>query len=222
MIDLLGYLKHFLEKVDKYKDRLLFSVIKTFWPKRITPNQLSYVRVAVGVFLAFLLFYLDIQDKLIVLSLFSFGILTDLFDGPVARYFKEETNFGATLDPVADRILILPIAIYSLFPHYRWLLLIILLVEGIHGIVSIFHKSHIPTAKANIFGNTRMVLVSFVFIIILIVWPDSPSLIFIDILWVSVFFSLLSIINILFELRSKGLIKNKIISKQIDKYNENI
>lgn len=39
--------------------------------------------------------------------IFMLAALTDLFDGALARYLGEETSFGAYLDPVADKLLIL-------------------------------------------------------------------------------------------------------------------
>ncbi len=38
--------------------------------------------------------------------LFCAAVLTDLFDGFVARYFQQETRLGQLLDPVADKILL--------------------------------------------------------------------------------------------------------------------
>jgi len=39
--------------------------------------------------------------------IFMLAAITDLFDGALARYLGEETHFGAYLDPVADKLLIL-------------------------------------------------------------------------------------------------------------------
>lgn len=38
--------------------------------------------------------------------IFSFAMITDFFDGYYARLYKQETQFGALLDAVADKILI--------------------------------------------------------------------------------------------------------------------
>ena len=122
------------------------------------------------------------------------------------------------LDSTADRILILPIAIYSLYSSQKWLLLFLLLMEIINAIASIFYKSKEIYLESNIFGKTKMVLMCVVFIVILIVWPNQPSYIFIDILWLSLIFSFLSIFTRILELNSKGHIKNKIINKQLNKY----
>ena len=168
-----------------------------------------------GILLFVLLFFFGIENKLLIISLFCFGALTDLFDGSVARGLKKVTEFGAMLDPVADRILILPIAVYSLYGSERWLLLTLLLTEVINTIASIFYKSK-EIYKSNIFGKTKMFLLSVVFIIILIVWPNTPPVFFIDIVWVSLIFSFLSIFTRILELKNKGHIKNKVINKEFN------
>jgi phosphatidylglycerophosphate synthase len=210
-------LKRFLEKIDHYRDEVLFVFIKPFWPKKIIPNHLTYIRVIIGLLLFILLFFFSIENKLLIVSLFCIGALTDLFDGSVARGLDKVTEFGTMLDPIADRILILPIAIYSLYQSEKWLLLFFLLAEGIGALVSIFHKSREASVSPNIFGKTKMVLISLVFIAILEAWPDTPNIFFIDMIWVSLIFSFLSIFTRVLELNKKGYIKNKFINKQLNK-----
>ena len=41
-----------------------------------------------------------------MLGIFSFAILTDLFDGLAARLLKQKTALGSFLDPLADKLLI--------------------------------------------------------------------------------------------------------------------
>ena len=98
----------------------------------------------------------------------------------------------------------------------------ILLVEIINAIASIFYKSKEIYLESNIYGKTKMVLMSVVFIAILIVWPDATILFFIDILWISIIFSFLSMFTRILELNNKGHIKNKIITKQLNKYDDNL
>lgn len=210
-------LTYFLEKIDHCRDELLFLFIKPCWPRKITPNHITWIRVLVGLMLFVLLFYFGIEDKVLILYLFSFGAVTDLFDGSVARCLNKVTEFGTMLDPVADRILILPIAIYSLQGHHRWLLLIFLLMEMIGALVSMYQKSREIDVKANIFGKTRMVLLSIVFFAILIYWPNEPSVIFINLIWGSLILSVLSIFARVIELNKKGYINNKFLNKKINK-----
>lgn len=188
-------LKLFLEKLDHYRDKILFVFIKPYWPKQITPNIITTVRIIIGIALFILLFFFGIEDKTLIISLFFFGVLTDILDGSVARGKNMVTELGAMLDPVADRIIIITIAVYSLFEHYKWLLLALLLAETINFFVSIYHINKKIYIGSNIFGKTKMVMQSLVFVAILVVWPNPPSQFFIVLLWISVGFTFLSIIS---------------------------
>mgnify|MGYP001566719931 CR=1 FL=1 len=137
------------------------------------------------------------------MSLFFFGALTDLLDGSVARGKNMITELGAILDPVADRIMIIPIAVYSLFGPHKWLLLVLLLIEVANALVSIYYTTKKVYLESNIFGKTKMVLQSIVFVVILIVWPKPPSQFFISFLWASIIFTFLSILSRLSELKLK-------------------
>ena len=77
------------------------------------PNKLTVARVGLtGVFVAALLLPPDGRfhaifpyGKTLALAVFIVAGLTDWWDGVLARKHKLETNFGALLDPVADKIL---------------------------------------------------------------------------------------------------------------------
>ena len=194
-------LKSFLEKLDHYRDEILFVFIKPYWPHRITPNMITMVRIIIGVLLFTLLFFFKIEDKGLIISLFFFGVLTDVLDGSVARGKNMVTELGTMLDPVADRIIIITIAIYSLLEHHKWLLLVLLLIEITNAIVSIYCTTKKVYIGSNIFGKTKMVMQSLVFVAILIFWPNSPSKFFIALLWLSVGFSFLSIFSKITEIK---------------------
>ncbi len=211
-------LQLFLEKIDSYRDKTLFVFIKPYWPRKIIPNYITSIRIAIGVLLFVLLFFFSVEDRALIMWLFIIGVLTDFLDGPIARGTNKVTELGAMLDSTADRILILPIAFYSLFQIHKWLLLILLLIEIINALASIFYKSKEIYLESNIFGKVKMTMLSIVFIVILIVWPHLPPQLFIYLLWLTIPFSFLSIFTKVLELNAKGHIKNKIISKQINKY----
>ena len=199
-------LQHFLEKLDHYRDELLFIFIKPYWPRSFTPNKITWIRVAISLVLFVLLFFLGTEDKILIISLFTIGVLTDLLDGSVARGTNQVTEFGAMLDSTSDRILIIPIAIYSLFETHRWLLLILILAEVLNALISIFYNSKEIYLESNIFGKTKMVLQSIVFIVILIMWPNPPSQFFIYLLWLTIPLTLISALAKIIELKEKNKI----------------
>lgn len=220
MLNLFGVfnkLQYFLEKLDYYRNQFLYFFIKKYWPKKISPNQITWVRIFLSILIFILIFWFKIENKILILSLFCFGALTDLIDGPVARSLNKVTEFGAMLDPAADKMLIMPIAVYSLFFYDKWLLLGLILIEILTALVSIFYKSKKPYIQSDIFGKTKMVLQSVVFIAILFSWPHSPFQFFINILWLTIPLALLSIFVKLSEAGAFGQVgeNKKIIHKKI-------
>ena len=200
MKNYLAKTESFLENLDSYRDKFLFLFIKPYWPKAITPNHITYVRVAVGIILFVLLFFFDIENKALILSLFCFGAITDFIDGPVARGTDRVTEFGAMLDPTADRILIIPIAFFSLIHSNKWLLLAIILIEVLNGLFSLYYRSKEMYMESNIFGKIKMVILAVVFVVILIIFPSSPPAFFIYMLWLTIPLSFLNIFSKVLEL----------------------
>jgi cardiolipin synthase len=71
------------------------------------PNILTTLRMlaAPGVAVMFLYFHRPWADWL-ALALFVGAAITDYFDGYLARLWKQESKFGAMLDPIADKAMV--------------------------------------------------------------------------------------------------------------------
>lgn len=71
------------------------------------PNTLTVLRLvaAPGVALMFLYFHRPWADWF-ALALFVSAAITDYFDGYLARLWKQESKFGAMLDPIADKAMV--------------------------------------------------------------------------------------------------------------------
>lgn len=71
------------------------------------PNILTTLRMlaAPGVAIMFLYFHRPWADWL-ALTLFVGAAITDYFDGYLARLWKQESIFGAMLDPIADKAMV--------------------------------------------------------------------------------------------------------------------
>jgi cardiolipin synthase (CMP-forming) len=71
------------------------------------PNTLTVLRLlaAPGVAVMFLYFNRPWADWL-ALTLFIGAAITDWFDGYLARLWKQESRFGAMLDPIADKAMV--------------------------------------------------------------------------------------------------------------------
>lgn len=71
------------------------------------PNTLTTLRLlaAPGVPVMFLYFHRPLADWF-ALTLFTSAAITDYFDGYLARLWKQESKFGAMLDPIADKVMV--------------------------------------------------------------------------------------------------------------------
>ncbi len=194
-------IKDFFESIDRQRDKALFVFIKPYWPRTITPNQITIFRIIIAIILFILLFFYKNDDKLLIISLFCVGAFSDLLDGSVARGLDKVTNIGAMLDPAADRLLIIPIAVYSLFPGHKWLLLLLIILEIINTLASVWGHGKNLFIVSNIFGKMKMLLQCVVFAAILVFFPQEPNLFFIDILWISAIFLIISIYFKVLEIR---------------------
>ncbi len=78
-------------------------------PKMNWANRLTLVRIVLVPVLAILLIeYTSEHDWLryVALAVFAVAAATDLFDGLIARFFDQQTQFGTLLDPIADKMLL--------------------------------------------------------------------------------------------------------------------
>jgi cardiolipin synthase len=80
----------------------------------LTPaNQLTLLRLALVPVFALCMFY-DRPGWALVA--FAAAAVTDLFDGLVARWFRQQTTLGAWLDPMADKLLLLTMFVMLTIP----------------------------------------------------------------------------------------------------------
>lgn len=85
------------------------------------PNLLTFFRILlIPVFVA--AFYLPFRDHLLAAAvIFALAAITDWFDGYLARRLGQMTAFGAFLDPVADKLMVV-IALVLLVERHNTLL----------------------------------------------------------------------------------------------------
>ncbi|OGS21819.1 MAG: hypothetical protein A3J83_08280 [Elusimicrobia bacterium RIFOXYA2_FULL_40_6] len=133
-------------------------------------NLVTVIRILlVPVFI----YYLRINNNSsIPLLIFSICVLTDLLDGFLARTLKIRTQIGTTLDPIADKALILS-SYYILcelgkIPMWLFLLVIgkdIIIVSGLVFIFTITHKYKISVQFMGKFNTVMQILTIFLVLI---------------------------------------------------------
>ena len=68
------------------------------------PNQLTFLRILLTPLFICLLFSVDSLSRQLSIVVFLFALLTDWYDGWVARRWGYITRWGSFLDPLADKI----------------------------------------------------------------------------------------------------------------------
>lgn len=96
------------------------------------PNMLGYLRILLLPIFLYLYTHADTaEDFAIAFTILFISIMTDLFDGKIARHFNMVTEFGKLLDPVADKLTqaILALALLNRYPLMLWFLVIFIIRE---------------------------------------------------------------------------------------------
>lgn len=139
------------------------------------PNILTLFRfVLVPVFLYFL-FQRTLLGFFLALVVFGLAALTDLIDGWLARKWKQETEFGKFLDPLADKFLVISslVAFIVLDPYLNifdfWMILIIVGRDVLITVMRYLAIKRGKSLRTSRFGKikTAFQMISIVFIIII-------------------------------------------------------
>lgn len=190
---MLKFLEKLPTKIDHLRDDILRPFVVHVWPKHITPNMITVFRIVLSFVIIFMLFDYDKWLNWIVI-LFAIGLFTDLLDGTMARTLNMKSKLGAIIDPVADKLLTLPLFFY-LIKDIKPLLFSIVGIE----IFTVFMASvgillHIEI-KANIWGKWSFVFYGIGLLILLLFSSTAWA---VPVLWISVGLGLGSIIGHLY------------------------
>ena len=118
-------------------DKIETPIVTFLHKLKISPNLLSVFGLILGIIAAV---FIALDDLILAALFLVIGAIADLFDGSLARKFNNETNFGAFLDSVIDRVQELSIFIGATYlliskENYEWAILPILTL-GLSFLVS--------------------------------------------------------------------------------------
>lgn len=187
------------KKFFDWKEQRTQKLVKNV-PAFITPNSLTVLRALLVIPVIFLL----LNEKYIgAILVFVPAYLLDFLDGPLARVKNMVSLFGKLADPMADKILFLPVLIIigpQFLPNY--LIAIIFALEM--GLISLTFLSLAATKTfkvnlkpgANIFGKIKFALqtTGSVFLFLNLAYQDADILTNV-VFWAAVLFAVLSIIS---------------------------
>lgn len=142
------------------------------------PNLLGYFRlILVPVYLYIYLNAETTHDYYTAAFIMFLSFLSDFIDGKIARRFNMITEFGKILDPVADKItqLVLALSFAFRYPVVRILLIIFVIKELTMGIVGLYMMKHNYRMNgAHMHGKICTALLDFTMFIFLLV-PEVPA-----------------------------------------------
>lgn len=143
--------------LQKYSDAFLDRTLLPLIPRSVSPNMVSWMRIAS---LPFIFFLLERESYSYGLALFVLAGLTDALDGALARTRDRITETGKVLDAVADRGLIALVALIFLPRFYGWWIVLLLgALEAANGVAAYRSKQKIGiNPGANWAGKIKMII----------------------------------------------------------------
>lgn len=139
------------------QDYLLRYTILPFIPQWVRPNHLTLLRMLMTPFVVWLLF---IGDYALGTPLFVIAVLTDLFDGVIARVRNQITPWGIFFDPVADKLLVGCVALTIGLRYFHPVLVFVAIALDLLPAILLLSRK-VPKdqpVSANIWGKIKMVL----------------------------------------------------------------
>jgi len=120
------------------------------------PNYLTIGRIIIVPFFVFAFYLPGFYGDIIPFVLFIIASFTDFLDGLLARMFKEESQLGELLDPIADKIIVaaalILLVMNSTIKNYEVIAAIIILTREIliSGLREFLAKGKIKMPVSNL------------------------------------------------------------------------
>jgi CDP-diacylglycerol--glycerol-3-phosphate 3-phosphatidyltransferase len=160
-------------------------------------NLLSLARLALVVPVVLLLSTNEISHRIYAVTIIVIATLTDYFDGAIARKFKQVTDIGKIVDPLADKI---GIGVVSLVLTHQgklplWFLIIVLSRDLLIYLGGIYLKSlQGNIIQSNLVGKWTVVIIALVIVFAILNFPElqiiKSLLIYLTIIMIVVSFAL--------------------------------
>lgn len=135
------------------------------------PNILTILRlVSIPVFI-FLLLQKEFTSRFIAFTLFALASITDLVDGYIARRFKQESELGKFMDPLADKALVVAAFLTFLFLSEQvqlWMVAIIISRDMLITALRWLAIRQGASLRTSVFGKVKTAFQMFCITMILI------------------------------------------------------
>lgn len=159
------------------------------------PNMMGYFRIImIPVFITLYLRADSVREYYLALGALCLSLITDFFDGKIARHFDMITPFGKILDPVADKLTQFAIIFVLLFQHTLMLPFMILFVikELYMGLMGLYLLKKEIVYGAKWYGKACTMIVDLGCVLLLLL-PEMKQLYANMTIWVLIIFALFSL-----------------------------
>lgn len=141
------------ERKIQWTDRLVLPVVKRI-PLLIKPNHLSFIRAPITLFVAV---FLAVGWNSLAVTLLAVAVVSDILDGPLARYRKEQSGTGEWLDACADKVMVVGILLFYGWNYFPAGLIIAVVAIELALVLGRPIKIKLgKTAKSNSWGKMKM------------------------------------------------------------------
>lgn len=135
-------------------DRLLAATFLKLIPAKVTPNQITILRILLTPVVLWLLWKSSYEAGIALFLLVAF---TDMLDGSLARTRGQVSSWGMIWDPVADKLLIGSVGVLLLFRSFpEELIIVILGLEAAFLVGGYYRKRQGVMVSANWWGKFKM------------------------------------------------------------------
>ncbi|MFC1595133.1 CDP-alcohol phosphatidyltransferase family protein [Patescibacteria group bacterium] len=158
-----GYLEYVFDRIYDWKEVTARKIIDICFPAWVKPDHLTYARFVISGVIICILVDPRLPDfnvsylNLLFFFLFTIAALTDLFDGPLARMRKIVTQRGAELDPLADKLLVIPLLWYYLWNYSPELVICVTVGEVLAQTLRFIGFRIGKDMSSNVLGKYKMV-----------------------------------------------------------------
>ncbi len=141
------FFSYYFQKTEKRKNFIRNT-------KVFHPNNISKFRYPVGFLCIAIYHYFSPQ---LALLLWAISMLTDLTDGTIARHYKMSTPQGASIDPLSDKLMLLPPLLYLVYLQVAniWLVSVFIVLD----LVGQYLRRFKSKKQANVFGKAKTFLI---------------------------------------------------------------
>ena len=142
------------------------------------PNLLSYFRLAL--IPVYLLVYFGAGEPrgyVWAALIIAVSGLTDMFDGKIARHFNMITEWGKLIDPVADKLTMVSVALSLAFdfPLMRLVLALYIVKEGFMGVMGLVMLRRGFRLEGAMWYGKVCTAVTYLVIFLLLLFPELPK-----------------------------------------------